>query len=75
MKIPKYIEQALQRQERAGKKASDYNSLIFEWLEQQGIFVPSDDIYCINSIMIITEPYAYADGIRNIIREHKGERE
>lgn len=73
MKIPKYIEQALQRQERAGKKASDYNSLVFEWLEQQGIFVPSDDIYCINSIMIITEPHAYADGIRNLIREHKGE--
>ena len=72
MKIPKYIELALQRQERAGEKASNYNSLIFEWLEQQGIFVSGDDIYCINSIMIITEPHAYADGIRNLIREHKG---
>ena len=73
MKIPKYIEKALQRQERAGNIASNNNSLIFEWLNKQGIDMPCDSIYCINSIMLITEPSAYANGLRDIIQKHKGE--
>lgn len=71
MEIPKYIEKALQRQERAGERAGKNNSIIFEWLERQGIYIHSDDIYCMNSIMLITEPHAYADGIRNIIKENE----
>ena len=72
MKIPKYIESLLVAQQKSAERANVANVEIHKWLRKKGIMLDGTDIFCENSIMLITEPKAYADGIRRII---KGEEE
>ena len=69
MKIPKYIEKLLQKQQKAGEEVNSANIEVHKWLAKKGVVIDGTDIYCENSIMLITEPKAYADGIRTIIKE------
>ena len=69
MKIPKYIEKELQKQQISAEKANIANIKVHRWLEKKGVRLNGDNIYSENSIMLITEPSAYANGIRKIIEE------
>lgn len=69
MKIPKHIQKLLEQHIKLGEKLNDVNIKLFRWLDSKGIHIEPTDIYCVNSIMIITEPRAYASGIKEIIQE------
>ncbi len=74
MKIPKYIEKLLDQHEKLGESLQSTNNKLWEWLGKKGIKVEITDIYCQNSILIITEPRTYASGIRELIKEQENER-
>lgn len=69
MKIPKYIEVLLNKQQKGAERANEANIAIHSWLKKKGVKIDGTDIFCENSIMIIAESKAYADGIRRIIKE------
>ena len=69
MKIPKYIEKLLEVQQKSAERVNVANIKIHNWLEKQGVRIDGDNLYCENSIMLITEPKAYANGIREIIKD------
>lgn len=69
MKIPKHIEQALERQAKYSKLANKNNDIIHDWLLKQGVELNTFDIYSRNSFMLITEPEIYSDGLKRIIKE------
>ena len=73
MKEPKYIEKILDQHEKLGESLQSKNSELWNWLDKNGIKVDIDDIYCQNSILIITEPRTYASGIRELIKEQENE--
>lgn len=74
MKIPKYIEKLLKQQADLGARLNSKNHNIWDWLRKNGIDVDGSNICCENSILLITEPFIYADGIRRLIQEQQNER-
>ena len=73
MKVPKYIDKLLEQHEKLGESLQIKNNQLWEWLNKNGIELDSTDIYCHNSILIITEPFVYVDGIRKLIKELQDE--
>lgn len=72
MKVPRYIKDALSRRAYYGELVNKYDTLLSEWIKSQGV---SSDIfeppYEINSVMLITEPYAITDKQIKILEELK----
>ena len=73
MKVPKHIEKLLMQHINWGKKLNNANCKLFEWLKSKGINIEITDIYCQNSILLLTEPYTYASGIKELIEENENE--
>lgn len=69
MKVPKYIEKLLEQHAKLGEDLQNKNSELWKWLNKNGIKLEVDDIYCHNSILIITEPRTYVDGIKRLIED------
>ncbi len=69
MKIPKYIENLLKKQQTSAEKLNQYNIAIHAWLEKKGVRLEGNNLYSENSFMLITEPEAYIKGIREIIED------
>lgn len=65
MKIPKYIEKALQQREKTALKLSKADIVITDFINKNGIIVESYD-YC-GGVEIYYNPYESANRIREAI--------
>ena len=71
MKIPKYIEKALEQRVKAAEKFNETDNLISRWLEEKGIEVEIYDTH--GGVDSIVNPDASADRIREAILEYEEE--
>ena len=65
MKIPKYIDKLLDKRAKSAMDFMSSDCQIAEWLEKNGIDVPSDDI-CTGACALM-EPYSSINSIRECI--------
>lgn len=67
MKIPKYIDDLLERRAKAAMDFIAADVKISAWLDQHNIVVSADDIN--TGALSLCEPYNSIDNIRNCIEE------
>ena len=67
MKIPKYIDELLDRRARCAESFIECDSKIAEWLENNNIDVSPDDIR--TGACSLVEPWGSIDAIRRCIEE------
>ena len=65
MKIPKYIEKALQQREKTALKLNEADMVITDFIKKNGIIVESCDYW--GGVEIYTNPYESANSIREAI--------
>lgn len=66
MKMPKYIEQKLDRRAKLAMELMNIDSELTEWIEKNAIVVEDYD-YC-TGIEMYANPYASVDRIKEAIR-------
>ncbi len=66
MKIPKYIEKAINDRVSAAIKFTRSDIIISEWCEKNNIYLESHD--CFGGVEAIANPYASANRIKQSIR-------